>query len=126
MRVLFLVAALLGTLPASASPLAGYWLGPLDPDGNRSTIEIYPCEGLLCGRVAQVTQDSARQLLNQIILLDLRQQDADTYVGGTIRFDHLRWTFSGSIQMAGPDQATLRGCWAGIFCQSVPFTRVEL
>ena len=110
---------------AQASPLEGSWLGPVDPDGNRSTIDIYPCGDLFCGKVSAVTQPSAEYLLGQVILLNLQQEREDYYSGGLIRFDHLRWTFSGDIRMQSFDRATLRGCWARIVCQSVEFTRVS-
>ena len=108
---------------AWASPLVGLWLGPVDPDCNQSTIEIYPCEAKFCGRVSAVTMESSAFLVDQVILLDLEQKTEASYTGGLIRFDHIPWQFGGSIEMQGQDAATLRGCWARIICQNVPFTR---
>ena len=113
---------------AQAQELAailGQWLGPEDPDGNRSTIEVFPCADQFCGRVSAVTLDTSRVLLGQTILSGLRQQAPDRYVGGRIRFDHVRWRFSGTVHMLSADQLTMRVCWAGLICQTLPYERVE-
>ena len=123
MRVWFALLVLACAPAAQGSPLVGFWLGPVDPDGNQSTIEIYPCEDKFCGRVSAVTLESSAYLVDQVILLDLAQESDASYTGGLIRFDHIPWQFGGSIQMDGQDAATLRGCWARIICQNVPFTR---
>ena len=40
------------------APIEGFWLGPVDPDGNQSTIQIYPCGDKYCGRVSAVTLET--------------------------------------------------------------------
>ena len=125
MRLGFLIFALMWGGGAHAAPIVGFWLGPVDPDGNQSTIEIYPCADQFCGRVSAVTLASSAYLVDQVILLNLKRQSDAVYTGGLIRFDHLSWQFGGSISMAGRDAATLRGCWARVICQNVAFTRIS-
>ena len=122
---IYLFFALSFVTANAAEPIEGHWLGPVDPDGNQSTIEIYPCGEKFCGKVSAVTLESSNYLLGQIILLDLHQQSPASYTNGLIRFDHLSWRFSGSIQMDGNNAATLKGCWAFVVCRNVPFTRTS-
>ncbi len=112
-------------LALAEAPVLGSWLGPVDPDGNRSTVEIYACEDAFCGRVSAVTVPTSSFLLDQVILVNLRQRTRDRYVGGKIRFDHVPWVFSGSIQMQGSDRLNLRACWAFVICQNLPYERVS-
>ena len=126
MKTLSLILVFLCYSPAfAAEPIEGYWLGPIDPDGNQSTIQIYPCGDKFCGKVSAVTLDSSQYLLGQVILLDLQQESPVSYTKGLIRFDHLSWKFSGSITMDSNDTATLKGCWAYVVCRNVPFTRTS-
>ena len=111
---------------AQSNSILGEWIGPVDPDGNRSTIEVFPCaDDRYCGRVSAVTLASADVLLDQVILLDLRPSGEGRYTGGRIRFDHLQWRFSSTVQMRSNDRLDLRACWAVVVCQTLPYERVS-
>ena len=96
MRLAFLIFFL--STAAHAAPLEGRWLGPVDRDGNQSTIQIYPCGDKFCGRVSAVTKPSSDYLVGQVILVNLEQESSTSYKNGLIRFDHLNWTFSVSVR----------------------------
>ena len=124
--VMCLLVLLSAPAMAQSGSILGEWIGPEDPDGNRSTIEVFPCaDDRYCGRVSAVTLASADILLNQVILLDLQQVSEAKYTGGRIRFDHLQWRFSSTVQMRSHDRLDLRACWAFVVCQTLPYERVS-
>jgi uncharacterized protein (DUF2147 family) len=134
-RIAFATLCLTFAAPAiAAAPVTGRWY----TDGKDSIVEVGPCGGHICGRVAEILKprpggpavDSnnpdpklrSRPILGMIILSGFKDGGKEWL--GSIYDPRAGKTYKSTLARLTNGTLRVKGCW-GPFCRSVYFTPVK-
>ena len=135
MIVLAILAA--APAPAEGSPLLGRWRTA----ERGGVIELYRCQAAVCGRLIDAAplhanpdqRDvrnpnadlRARRLKNLVILTNFTGGPSK-WTGASLYDPNTGNSAStGTLTLSGPDQLTVKGCVASIFCRTQIWTRLR-
>ncbi len=128
-----LVLLCAGAAHAAPAPVTGRWL----TEGGKAIVEIAPCGGSVCGRVAKVLKPRpggpAVDEANPDPALRTRPIEGITILSG-FTADKDRWrgriydpesgrTYRSEL-IGGDGTLTVKGCW-GFFCRSQSWTKAR-
>lgn len=129
MKKTFTIAAMLTALaaPALADPVLGMYKTQPGDDGHYGHVEIYSCDGAICGVIRKAFDETGAEITTKNIgkrmIWDMQAQGDGKYAQGKIWAPDRDKTYKSKMELSG---ATLKvsGCVA-VICRAQTWTRVN-
>ncbi|MEL6644810.1 MAG: DUF2147 domain-containing protein [Pseudomonadota bacterium] len=112
---------------AGADPVLGTYKTQPDDNGNFGHVELYPCEGNICGVIRKAFDGSGAEVASDHIgrrmLWDMTPQGGGAYGGGKIWAPDRDKVYTSKMELSG-DALSVSGCVL-VVCRSQNWTRVR-
>lgn len=113
------------TTHALADPITGTWASETNDEGASLHVEIYPCDGAICGRIAKVLGHPDKSPEGRQMIFGMVPQGGGEYRGGKVWAPDNDKTYRGKLLLKG-DRLTMSGCvLGGVICRGSDFTRLK-
>ncbi len=120
------LAALIAT-PSFADPVLGLYKTQPGDDGNYGHIELYDCDGSICGIIRGAFYSAGNALESDTIgkrmLWDMRAEGDGTYSGGRIWAPDRDKVYKSKMDLSG-NTLEVSGCIL-VVCRAQSWTRVQ-
>ncbi len=120
------LAALIAT-PSFADPVLGLYKTQPGDDGNYGHIELYDCDGSICGIIRGAFDSAGNALESDTIgkrmLWDMRAEGDGTYSGGRIWAPDRDKVYKSKMDLSG-NTLEVSGCIL-VVCRAQSWTRVQ-
>lgn len=118
------IALLFVTANAQASGFIGVWLTEKSEEGASMAVEIFDCDGKLCGKAIDVFNAPNRDSVGLEIIKGMRKKSDTAYTKGKIYAPDTEKWYKSKMSLQGEDKLKVSGCvLGGIICRSQTWTR---
>lgn len=121
------LAVVIATPALAADPAVGTYKTQPDDNGNYGHVEIYDCDGSLCGVIRKAFDASGSEVasenINKRMLWAMQADGGGKYSGGKIWAPDRDKTYNSKMELSG-NVLEVSGCVA-IICRAQTWTRVQ-
>lgn len=126
-RALVGAALLLATPAFAADPIIGMYKTQPGDNGNFAHVEIYECDGSICGVIRKAFDGSGAELdtdtIGKRMIWDMSASGNGKYSGGKIWAPDRDKVYKSKMELSG-SQLSVSGCVA-IICRSQNWTKIN-
>ncbi len=109
-----------------ASDLIGVWITEKSDKGSSMAVEIFDCDGKLCGKAVDVFDAPNRDSVGLEIIKGMRKKSETAYTKGKIYAPDTKKWYKSKMSISADDKLKVSGCvLGGIICRSQIWTRQE-
>lgn len=125
--IAFGAITLLGTATvAQASNAIGVWITEKSDTGSSMAVEIFDCDGKLCGKAVDVFDAPNRDSVGLEIIKNMRIKSDTAFNKGRIYAPDTKKWYKSKMTLQGEDKLKVSGCvLGGVICRSQTWTRQE-
>jgi uncharacterized protein (DUF2147 family) len=121
------IAVALATPALAADPVLGIYKTQPGDDGKFGFVELYDCDGAICGVIRRAFDASGAEVpsknIGKRMLWDMKAEGSGSYSGGKIWAPDRDKTYKSSMELSGAS-LTVSGC-VFVVCRDQKWTRVN-
>ncbi len=111
---------------AQASNAIGVWITEKSDKGSSMAVEIFDCDGKLCGKAVDVFDAPNRDSVGLEIIKNMRIKSDTAFNKGKIYAPDTKKWYKSKMTLQGEDKLKVSGCvLGGVICRSQTWTRQE-
>lgn len=120
-------ATLLGvTSHVQAEGVIGVWITEKSDTGSSMAVEIFDCDGKLCGKAVDVFDAPNRDSVGLEIIKNMRKKSDTSFNKGKIYAPDTKKWYKSKMSLQSDDKLKVSGCvLGGVICRSQTWTRQE-
>jgi len=109
-----------------AADVTGVWITEKSDKGSSMAVEIFDCDGKLCGKAVDVFDAPTRDSVGLIIIKNMRKKSDTSYTKGRIYAPDTKKWYRSKMSLLGDNKLKVSGCvLGGVICRSQTWTRQE-
>lgn len=111
---------------AQASDVIGVWITEKSEQGSSMAVEIFDCNGRLCGKAVDVFDAPNRDSVGLEIIKNMKIKSDTSFSRGKIYAPDTKKWYKSKMKLQGTDKLKVSGCvLGGVICRSQTWTRQE-
>lgn len=115
---------LLASANAFAADPTGVWITEKSEKGSSMAVEIFDCDGKLCGKAIDVFDAPNRDSVGIEIIKDMQKKSDTDYTKGKIYAPDTKKWYKSKMSLESDDSLKVSGCLlGGLICRSQTWTR---
>lgn len=112
------------TATIQAADLIGIWITEKSETGPSMAVEIFDCNGKLCGKAVDVFDAPNKDSIGIEILRDMKKKSETSYKRGKIYGSDTKQWHKSKMTLQSDDKLKVSGCvLGGVICRSQLWTR---
>lgn len=118
------LALICATASIQAADLTGVWITEKSDTGSSMAVEIFDCDGKLCGKAVDVFDAPNRDSVGIEIIKGMRKRSETSYKRGKIYAPDTKKWYKSKMSLQSEDKLKVSGCvLGGVICRSQVWTR---
>lgn len=123
-KCMAVVTLLFVTSTIQAADPIGIWITEKSETGSSMAVEIFDCNGRLCGKAVDVFDAPNRDSVGIEIIKGMRKKSETTYKRGKIYGPDTKQWYKSKMILQSDDKLKVSGCvLGGVICRSQVWTR---
>lgn len=112
------------TAGVQAADVIGVWITEKSDKGSSMAVEIFDCDGKLCGKAVDVFDAPNRDSVGIEIIKNMRKKSDISFNKGKIYAPDTKKWYKSKMKLQGDDKLKVSGCvLGGVICRSQTWTR---
>lgn len=120
------IALICATAGVQAADVIGVWVTEKSDTGSSMAVEIFDCDGKMCGKAVDVFDAPNRDSVGLEIIKGMKKKSDTSYSKGKIYAPDTKKWYKSKMKLDGDDKLKVSGCvLGGLICRSQTWTRQE-
>jgi len=118
------IVLLVVTANIQAADIIGIWITEKSEAGSSMAVEIFDCDGKLCGKAIDVFDAPNRDSVGIEIIKGMKKKSETSYKRGKIYAPDTKKWYKSKMKLESDDKLKVSGCvLGGVICRSQIWTR---
>lgn len=118
------VVLMCATAGVQAADVIGVWITEKSDKGSSMAVEIFDCDGMLCGKAIDVFDTPNRDSVGIEIIKNMRIKSDTSFNKGKIYAPDTKKWYKSKMKLQGEDKLKVSGCvLGGVICRSQIWSR---
>jgi len=118
------VVLMCATAGAQAADVIGVWITEKSDKGSSMAVEIFDCDGKLCGKAVDVFDAPNRDSVGMEIIKNMKKKSDTSFSKGKIYAPDTKKWYKSKMKLQGDGKLKVSGCvLGGVICRSQTWTR---
>lgn len=120
------ITLMCATAGVQAADVIGVWITEKSDTGSSMAVEIFDCDGKLCGKAIDVFDAPNRDSVGLEIIKNMTQKSDTSFNKGKIYAPDTKKWYKSKMSLQNDDTLKVSGCvLGGVICRSQTWTRQE-
>jgi len=123
-RTIAVLALLFAATQVHAADVKGVWITEKSDSGSSMAVEIFDCDGKICGKAVDVFDAPNRDSVGLEIIKGMKKRSDTSYKKGKIYAPDTKKWYKSKMSLQSEDKLKVSGCvLGGVICRSQVWTR---